>query len=506
MKKRIIRLSLALAMGQAGNACAQNATDALRYSQLQFGGPARTQGIAGANVALGADFGNLTSNPAGLGFYQKSEFHGSLGLGFGQTDGSLYGSSKLNEQNNSVNIPSIGLVVATRRPDSDKSSSWRGGAFALGFTRLADFNQSSNYQGTVSDGESLFQRLREPRVSLANISGQYYNGPNGTYTNLDGLARGTFLTRIVKNRPQTDSSLVTTTRTGLVGQGERTVSTGSMSQFDVGYGGSFRDRLYIGVGASIVSSNYREARDFSETSTRQDFASLQLHDELHTTGRGINGRLGLIFRATNALRLGASIQTPTLMYLTDTYSTTLTTNFTQPAGTFTSSTAPGTYDYTLTTPFRANGGASVVLGKYGFISADVEYVGYGQARLHNDANSSNGDNYSFSGENQDIRALYGSTFNYRVGAEGRFSVFRARLGYAYYGDPYQTPSGGRSSARSYYTAGLGLRQGNFFLDVAEVYNAYNTSYSPYFLSSGREPQVALSSYRYTTSVTAGVVF
>ncbi|AWM33965.1 OmpP1/FadL family transporter [Hymenobacter nivis] len=506
MKKRIIQLSLALAVGQASHAFAQGATDALRYSQLQFGGPARTQGIAGANVALGADFGNLTSNPAGLGFYQKSEFHGSLGLGFGQTDGSLYGNGKLNEQSNSVNIPSIGLVLATRLPDSDKSSSWRGGAFALGFTRLADFNQSYNYQGAVTGGQSLFQRLREPRVSPADISGQYYDGPNGTYTNLDGLARGTFLTRIQKNPSRTDSSIVTTPRTGLVGQGERTVATGSMSQFDVGYGGSFRDRLYIGVGVSLVSSNYREARDFSETATRQDFASLQLHDELHTTGRGVNGRLGLIFRATNAIRLGASIQTPTLMYLTDTYSTTLTTNFTAPAGTFTSSTAPGVYDYTLTTPFRANSGISVVLGKYGFISGDVEYVGYGQARLHNDANSANGDNNSFSGANQDIQALYRNTLNYRVGAEGRFSVFRARLGYAYYSDPYQTPSGGVSSARSYYTAGLGLRQGNFFFDVAEVYNSYKGSYSPYFLNSGQEPQVALSTQRYTTSITAGVVF
>ena len=194
------------------------------------------------------------------------------------------------------------------------------------------------------------------------------------------------------------------------------------------------------------------------------------------------------------------------MHLTDTYSTALTTNFTRPVDTYSSSTAPGVYDYTLTTPYRANGGVSFVLGKYGFISGDVEYVGYGQARLHNDQNSSNGDNYSFTAENQSIQTLYRNTLNYRVGAEGRYSVFRARLGYAYYGDPYEVQSGGRSSARSYYTAGLGLRQGNFFADVAEVYNSYNTAYSPYFLSSGQQPTVALNSSRYTTSITAGVTF
>ena len=493
-------------MGQASHVFAQDATDALRYSQLQFGGPARTQGIGGANVALGADFGNLSSNPAGLGFYQKSEFHGSLGLGFGQVDGSFNGSSKLNEQSNKVNIPSIGLVLATRHADSDQSTGWRGGAFALGFTRLADFNSASNYQGSVGDGQSFFQRLREPRRSVVDISSQYYDGPNGTYTNLDGLAHGGYLTQIVKNPQKTDSTLVTTARNGPVGQGERVVSTGSMSQFDLGYGGSFRDRLYLGVGLGIVSSNYRESRDFIETANNQDFASLQLHDELHTTGTGVNGRLGLIFRATNAVRLGASIQTPTFIRMTDTYSTTLTTSFTKPAGTFTNSIAPGIYDYTLTTPFRANGGATVVIGKYGFVSGDVEYVGYGQARLNNDPNSANGDNSSFSDQNQEIQNLYRNTLNYRVGAEGRYSAFRARLGYAYYGDPYQNPNGGRSSARSYYTAGLGLRQGNFFLDVAEVYSSYNTAYSPYFLQSGQEPTIALNNSRYTTSITAGITF
>ncbi len=518
MKKRIIWLSLALAMGQASHVFAQDATDALRYSQLQFGGPARTQGLAGANVALGADFGNLTSNPAGLGFYQKSEFHASLGLGFGQADGSL-NSGKLNEQSNNVNVPSIGLVLASRRADNDKGSNWRGGAFALGFTRLTDFNNGTNYQGTVGDGQSFFQRLREPRASLASIRQQDDNHfKNGdAYLDLDGLAYGGYLTNIAQTRRGgTDSALVTIARTGPIGQGERVVSTGSMSQFDLGYGGSFRDRLYLGVGLGIVSSNYREARDFSESEGNPEtpFASLHLHDELHTTGTGINGRLGLIFRATDAVRLGASIQTPTFMRMTDTYSTTLTTNYTpknQPPnqaviGTVTNTTNPGAYDYTLTTPFRANGGVAVVVGKYGFVSGDVEYVGYGQARLNNDPNGANGDNSSFADQNQDIQNLYRNTLNYRVGTEGRYSVFRARLGYAYYGDPYKNPSNGRSSARSYYTAGLGLRQGNFFLDVAEVYNSYNNYYSPYYLANGQQPVVAVNNTRYTTSITAGLTF
>ena len=89
-------LALVLAAGCAISAQAQSpyVGEALNYSRLQFGGPARTQGIAGANVALGADFGNLTSNPAGLGLYQKSEIHLAPGLGLGSADASGTGASQ----------------------------------------------------------------------------------------------------------------------------------------------------------------------------------------------------------------------------------------------------------------------------------------------------------------------------------------------------------------------------------------------------------------------------
>ncbi|HSI91080.1 MAG TPA: hypothetical protein VK927_08185, partial [Adhaeribacter sp.] len=66
----------------AGNASAQNEVDALRYSNLSFGGTARIQGIGGAQTALGADASSMNGNPAGLGFYRKSEFTFSPGLNF----------------------------------------------------------------------------------------------------------------------------------------------------------------------------------------------------------------------------------------------------------------------------------------------------------------------------------------------------------------------------------------------------------------------------------------
>ena len=536
MKKRIYWLSLALVAGQAGHAFAQDANDALRYSRLQFGGTARTQGVGGANVALGADFGNLTSNPAGLGLYQKSELHITPGIGIGQSDSRLDGSSGAaqNETKNSFHIASTGAVLASRRADGDQSSNWRGGAFALGFTRLADFNNGFRYGGNLTDrtvggitltgdDQSYLASLRRTvgvdGYDQSKIDKMRAEGQSGEYTSLSRLAYGAYLTRIVKDRNGVDAGVASTTRKGPIGQTESAISKGSLSQFDLGYGANYRDRLYLGIGVGIVSSNYTQTRNFTETETDASthLSEYTLHEELKTMGSGINVRIGAIYRATDALRVGASIQTPTFMRLTDTYNAAFTTTFTAQGSDVVATSLPTgpvgvkvldqsfpDYAYTLTTPFRASGGVACTLGKHGFVTGDIEYVGYGQARLHNDASNSNGDNYSFNTENSDIQQLYRNAINLRFGAEGRFDVFRVRAGYARYGDPYKVDVS-NERAQNFYTAGLGLRQGNFFLDAAAVYTTYNRYYIPYDLG-GIEPLVKSSINRYTTTITAGLTF
>jgi len=521
---RLVAPTLLLGAALAARAQSPYVGESLNYARLQFGGPARTQGIAGANVALGADFGNLSSNPAGLGLFQKSEIHFSPGVGIGSAE-----ATGLTAQKNSFHVGSIGGVFTNRLADDDNTSDWRGGSFALGFSRVADFNTTFQYAGTVADNRSFFQYLREPgrnafgtagyQGSISGIDTQYNNGTNPVYTNVDGLAYGAFLsdirsTRIRPSRPVVVDSIITLARTGPISQAETVTTSGSVSQLDFGYGGSFKDRLFVGGAIGIVSSNRRQVRSFGEADAGG--RSFVVNDETRTTGTGFNARIGAIYRLNNAVRLGASVQTPTFLQLDDTYNTSITSTFspplalTSPTGTTlmagtTVKTPPGEYAYALTTPFRANGGVAFTAGKLGFLTADVEYVGYGQARLSSQPNNANGDNNSFSRENQGIQNAFRSTVNVRLGAEARLDVFRLRGGYAHYGDP-NVGNAGPDRSQQFYTVGLGLRQQNFFLDVAGVYTAYKQLYAPYALVSGQEPQVNIANTRYTTTVTAGFTF
>lgn len=522
MNTRILWLGLPLALG-ASRAFAQDEADALRYSRLQFGGSARTLGIGGANVALGADYGSVSSNPAGLGLYQKSEVQITPGFGVSSGDGQMLNPgvnrlntpmSPLSQSTNNFNL-SGGAVFSGRRNRQNTDSDWKGGAFAIGFTRVADFNVGSNYQDNIGDGRSLIQRLREPRTALTGTgNGSIIDQSKNSYYNLDGIGYGAFLTDVVKGRRGQDT-LLTQPRNGAIGQGERITNTGSMTQFDLAYGGSYRDKLYIGLGLGIVSSNFRQRRDLTETELDPStpLNNFTLRDEVHTDGSGFNARLGLIYRLSDAVRLGASVQTPTWMRLTDTYSSGIVANFdattNYPASQEDATTGTNQYAYKIRTPFRANGGVAVTIGKYGFLTGDVEYVGYQQARLDNDPNSSLGDNASFASTNAYIAQAFDKAVNLRVGGEARLDIFRVRAGFAHYGSPYSANSVNPSFtnlAQNYYTAGLGVRTGSFFVDLAGVYTRYNTYYSPYLLDSTNEPVIQVKNSRFTTTVTAGLTF
>src|SRR5690606_7033542 len=133
---------------------------------------------------------------------------------------------------------------------------------------------------------------------------------------------------------------------------------------------------------------------------------------------GFNLKAGLIYRPSDVVRFGASIQSPTFYSLHDEFTTELSSEF-DPGylpGTNTSvanELLPGEFDYSLTTPFRANAGVALFASKYGFLTADVEFVNYSQGRLNSDFDG------SLRNVNNDIKAAYGKAVNYRVGLEGR---------------------------------------------------------------------------------------
>src|SRR4051812_9984565 len=85
--------------------------DAANFSKTTSGGTARFQGLAGAGTALGADLTSASLNPAGLGFYRKSDVSFTGGLGFINSS-SLYLDESNTDKRSYLFFPNLGVAIS----------------------------------------------------------------------------------------------------------------------------------------------------------------------------------------------------------------------------------------------------------------------------------------------------------------------------------------------------------------------------------------------------------
>jgi hypothetical protein len=78
-------------------------------------------------------------------------------------------------------------------------------------------------------------------------------------------------------------------------------------------------------------------------------------------------------------------------------------------------------------------------------------------------------------ENKAIRERYMEGNNIRFGTEWKLAPMSLRAGVAYYGSPYKKTVGNDGS-RMDYSAGIGFRDENFFLDFAYVLSQTSDNY------------------------------
>src|SRR5690606_24687037 len=79
--------------------------------------------------------------------------------------------------------------------------------------------------------------------------------------------------------------------------------------------------------------------------------------------------------------------------------------------------------------------------------------------------------------NQTIDDLYKGAVNVRLGGEVKFNTWMARLGGAYYGNPYQFESANLIKV----SGGIGYRNKGFFADLTYVHSMNKDTNYPYRL-------------------------
>ena len=460
----------------------QNSSDALRYSRILYGGSARFQGLGGTFGAVGADFSSIATNPAGLGLFTSSEMTLSPSI---RMENSYSNYNMETNRDNKFNVGMNNLGLVFHLDGNDKSSSgFKGFNVAFGMNRQNDFNSRVFMEGTNNKNSLLTQYVNILNNTPGGVIPQMINDQ---YPFDIALAFNTFLIDTLNNRYFNDAPK------GGVIQSKLVTTEGSINEFDIAFGANYNDRLYIGATIGIPVIRYYEHSQYREVKNDTAihyFKSMTFNQELETHGTGINLKIGLIYRPGDWIRVGAAIHTPTYYNnMRDNWDSDMTGELT--FGTYSSSSPLGSFDYQLTTPFRAIGSVAFIIGKFGLISGEYEYVNYSQS-------SFSASSTSFSDVNNDIKNKYKTPLNLRFGTEWRIQNFLLRGGFGYYGSPYQ--SGINSSEMVVASFGWGYRVKHFFFDM--TYRWSQTKEDYYFYDP---TMVNPSQNRYTTNALTSTV-
>lgn len=482
---------------------------ALVFSQTSYGGTARITGIGEANTALGGDVSSISSNPAGLGFYNRSEISLTPAIKIASTNSDFLGNSS-SATNTYFGMGNLGLVLNNTKSDKVPGS-WKGGSFGFSYNRINDFRNEVNYSGTNIDNDYI-----DFVLDLANTN----DAQPGDYYLVD-IPFVTFLINdySVNSAGDTtygvwDTFIEYASPDSPVNQREKIITSGFQNKFSFSYGGNFGDRFYFGFGLGIVSLKFERETIYGEDRYPESILNyFNLYDKQKVTGVGVNGTFGIIVRPVNSLTIGVSYVTPTAYTLTDEFETSLNSIWNPDADYyygnvvgFTGDQTDGDrlddWNYTLSTPMRLNTGLAYFIKKNGFITVDIEWVNYASAKL-----TSNETN--FSDENQKIENMYTSVINYRFGAEFRSGVFRFRAGYNYMNDPMKD-SEKVNRAKTTYSAGLGYRKKAFYIDMSLLYSTHQGIRAPYIIYPDQEiGPTPVADIKYNTTrlvITGGFLF
>lgn len=551
MKKKVFALLLC---GLPMMLNAQYAFDALQLSQTELRGTSRFQSMAGAFGALGGDLSAMTQNPAGIGVYRSSDLGITFSLDFNNTKAGLDKTS-----NTKFNVDNVGYIGAIRL-DSETVPNLN---FGFSYNRIKSFNR--HYFGGVGNIESSMSNyIAEEYVNNLNYNGYNLYWDNDYNPYFDSYAPWAAITTF--NMPTATDGYV-----GIINAengkmrglyeydfngspitsgsaGYEVDERGHADEYNISFGGNIANKLYFGLDVGILDLDYRSFQAYEESlnnayvmvddedlfyspmscnNTRADWG---LYNYLHSEGTGVNFKLGLIWKPTQQLRIGAAFHTPTYYDMRDTYYVEASLRAFQQDKQLYSATKGSNdgYDYsseyTLNTPWRFIGSVAGVIGTSGIVSFDYEYVG-NQTMSLGDYRGNKDDFYETN--EHEIKSYFKPSHIFRLGGEYRVNPnWSLRAGYSIKTsqvekgvdeyDEYIVTSGTNPTYQydntvQHITCGVGYHYKSFYTDLAYVHqmreSVYN-AFSPFEDEYGYVPNVSadVKDNNNRISLTLGVRF
>jgi hypothetical protein len=448
---------------------AQTIDDILKVSYQDYEGTARFSAMGGAFGALGGDISSISVNPAGLAVFRKSHVSFTSSLSHIYNNSGLAGI-QTDDARTRFGVSNLGLAIVFENQDRIK---WN---FGLTYLKKTNFNRRTAVKDVLNEKSIIdyfADKANDDKDFFApdnlNSYNAFYN-----YNPLDWdvvMAYGTYL--IDWNEDGYYGALNDGDR---VHQQINSLTKGSSGEFNFDVGMNYDDKLFAGILLGMTTLNYNQAvvyREYAHSDNTSDFDRLTYNTNLKIRGIGLNCKLGVIYKPIQAVRLGLSLHTPDYyMYpyktqendddypsaMDNMYSASLEAQYKLDNTPLRD--GPGEEYYLfierLKTPYKAIGSLAFIMGKFGLVSMDCEYVNYSRIRLK-------GSNPA-SIFNDNIKQYFKNTLNLRFGAELWIKQLAVRAGYRHNASPDKD----YDLSRRTYSAGLGWKFRNFNVDLAYI--------------------------------------
>lgn len=498
--KRLNLLIIVLLSVVAGTN-AQNVDDALRYSQVFYGGTARFMSMGGAFTALGGDLSSLSQNPAGIGVFRSSELAITPQLAYINTSAAFNGTSSSNLNNFNLSQGGIVFNVMSNHNETGLIN------FNVGYS----FNKTNNlHQSVIIQGVSNTSSMADYWAGLGN-SGN--NGAGTYYKDLQGAEGIAFDTWVMDTVTGTGGKKYATVFSNYgdnppsrYGQTIRRIisNDGFTGEHAMSFGGNYSNKIFFGATFGISELRYTSSYQHLETtdiSMPSQFKNFTYTDYYEERGTGYSFKLGAIIKPFDALRIGLAYHSPVWYKIDDYYYNNITSNFTD-GGHYESFNDPTRFNYGLDTPYRLLAGVAVQIKKMVLLSADYEYVNYSTARF-----SQTGDGYDYTDQNVQIQNSLKPVNNFRIGGELRLNNLYLRTGYGYYGKAFSSVEDNSNLDYNSISGGIGFREQNYFIDFSYTNFSYSEKYYMYPVDAGVTPAMAnLSTTKNLFTLTFGYKF
>ena len=519
MSKTSSAITLLFSLLTSSAAFAQYATDALRYSEINQNGSARFQALGGNHAAIGGDASSIYGNPAGLGFYNRSEFTLSPAVTIAGTKANYLGNE--DKQSSSLfNIPQASVVFASQPGFQRK---WKRSSFGVSFSRQQSFQNGYLYGGRNNNSAYIDNVLEtvnnaSPPYTIKELEDGLKNDAAGNPI-ANSIPVAYYQMYLINPTTASGPPFAAIDGQSVVDQSGDFTSKGATSQWTFAYAGNLDDKFYLGgnIGFSRIKYDY-SSRFSDDYINSPSLTYIDQFEDFTVRGNGFNASLGAIYKFNPMFQIGGTLISPTISAIKETYSQSVAAGFvggkvkdgngnliTPPYSSL--PIAANDFEYTLIGPMRGNLGGTVFFQNKGFLTATIEYVGYSGMRATTSFLDADGNRDFKNDKKAEIKDTFRNTVNFRLGGEVRANIFRARIGGAYIADPYLDRTDGIDRSKLLFSAGVGVRNDRFFADLTGTFTTYKSAYTPYYLNNPNNyASVEITNRPVNVMLTGGVFF